>query len=431
MHQQGPGGAETGARRTVLPAHALGGARQVAEGGAEGVVRGRESAHALAIARHGDGNRGARAINVAIGWMSVGVRRPSPASGQPRATIAPVFARVCGVEGWTTMLICCDEQQNRILRTVGKLHRPDRVASGDGSVARVFQPLIKRAPLSLAPSSSSHTAMSPAARVVYLEDLEAPTNSQSTDGGARDSTTAETAPAVLPPAPSTPPVAAPGKKSASKEAAAPKTAVKRQATLTDLFSGSAASQPDAKRMRLDKSGSSASTAPSGAPRTLNAIPFSLTEYVASLSDNERRLLALECDGMGKSWYVAPRPVLTCHIPPMLTPRPHRLKVLKDEIRKPYFINLKEFLWKEGVKGPDDVPKTLTIYPARKWKLHRAAISILTAHPAQNIYSWSNLTPLGRVKVVIIGQDPYHGPNQAHGTHGSPHRLDAFSSPRAL
>ena len=26
----------------------------------------------------------------------------------------------------------------------------------------------------------------------------------------------------------------------------------------------------------------------------------------------------------------------------------------------------------------------------------------------------NTTPLDRVKVVIIGQDPYHGPNQAHG-----------------
>lgn len=33
--------------------------------------------------------------------------------------------------------------------------------------------------------------------------------------------------------------------------------------------------------------------------------------------------------------------------------------------------------------------------------------------ARNIYSWSN-TPLGRVKVVILGQDPYHGPGQAHG-----------------
>jgi len=33
--------------------------------------------------------------------------------------------------------------------------------------------------------------------------------------------------------------------------------------------------------------------------------------------------------------------------------------------------------------------------------------------ADNIYAWSN-TPLGKVKVVIIGQDPYHGPGQAHG-----------------
>ncbi|KIP08062.1 hypothetical protein PHLGIDRAFT_29787 [Phlebiopsis gigantea 11061_1 CR5-6] len=142
-----------------------------------------------------------------------------------------------------------------------------------------------------------------------------------------------------------------------------------------MFSGSGGSQPDAKRARRDKSGPSASTAASGGPRTLNAIPFSLAEYVASLSDDEKRLLALECDTMGKSW----------------------LKTLRDEIRKPYFINLKEFLWKEGVKGPDEVPKTLKIYPA-----------------PQNIYSWTNLTPLGRVKVVIIGQDPYHGPNQAHG-----------------
>lgn len=33
--------------------------------------------------------------------------------------------------------------------------------------------------------------------------------------------------------------------------------------------------------------------------------------------------------------------------------------------------------------------------------------------ANDIYNWSN-TPLGKVKVVIIGQDPYHGPGQAHG-----------------
>ena len=106
-------------------------------------------------------------------------------------------------------------------------------------------------------------------------------------------------------------------------------------------------------------------------------------------------------------------------------------MLKDEIRKPYFIKLKEFLWEQGVKGLDEVPKTLKIYPARKWKLHRSAISPLTTLAAANIYAWSNLTPLGRVKVVIIGQDPYHGPNQAHGAHGSVHRLRQVSSPRAL
>src|SRR5258708_28903884 len=34
---------------------------------------------------------------------------------------------------------------------------------------------------------------------------------------------------------------------------------------------------------------------------------------------------------------------------------------------------------------------------------------------RDIYSWSNYTPLGKVRVVMIGQDPYHGPGQAHGT----------------
>lgn len=43
----------------------------------------------------------------------------------------------------------------------------------------------------------------------------------------------------------------------------------------------------------------------------------------------------------------------------------RLKVLKDEIRKPYFIKLKDFLWEQGVKGPNDSSKSLRIYPARK------------------------------------------------------------------
>ena len=35
-------------------------------------------------------------------------------------------------------------------------------------------------------------------------------------------------------------------------------------------------------------------------------------------------------------------------------------------------------------------------------------------PPQDTFSALNLTPLSSVKVVIVGQDPYHGPNQAHG-----------------
>ena len=33
---------------------------------------------------------------------------------------------------------------------------------------------------------------------------------------------------------------------------------------------------------------------------------------------------------------------------------------------------------------------------------------------ENIYQAFDLTPFEHVKVVILGQDPYHGPNQAHG-----------------
>ncbi|KAF8623690.1 hypothetical protein AX17_007388 [Amanita inopinata Kibby_2008] len=147
---------------------------------------------------------------------------------------------------------------------------------------------------------------------------------------------------------------------------------KRQRTLMDMFSGSqekksADSEPSAKKPKLSVPGTSS-------PVKLNAIPFSLSGFRESMSEEEGRILALECDTMGKSW----------------------LKVLKDEIKKPYFLQLKRFLWEEGVRWPNDVPNNLKVYPAPR-----------------NIYAWSN-TPLGKIKVVIIGQDPYHGENQAHG-----------------
>lgn len=63
--------------------------------------------------------------------------------------------------------------------------------------------------------------------------------------------------------------------------------------------------------------------------------------------------------------------------------------LKGEFEKPYFKGLEEFVKKER--------KAFTIYPKEK-----------------ETFSALNLTSLKDVKVVIIGQDPYHGPNQAHG-----------------
>ncbi|MDD2383455.1 MAG: uracil-DNA glycosylase [Sulfurospirillaceae bacterium] len=65
------------------------------------------------------------------------------------------------------------------------------------------------------------------------------------------------------------------------------------------------------------------------------------------------------------------------------------KVLFDEFQKPYFETLKAFLVEEK--------RTHTIYPK-----------------SVNIFNAFEFTPFERVKVVILGQDPYHGDNQAHG-----------------
>ncbi len=69
--------------------------------------------------------------------------------------------------------------------------------------------------------------------------------------------------------------------------------------------------------------------------------------------------------------------------------PSWLKHLEKEFEKPYMKEIKSFLEKEIKSGK-------TIYP----------------HP-KNIFAALNYTPLDKVKVVIIGQDPYHWPNQAH------------------
>lgn len=64
-------------------------------------------------------------------------------------------------------------------------------------------------------------------------------------------------------------------------------------------------------------------------------------------------------------------------------------VLGEEFNKPYYVELREFLKKEYAEQ--------TIYPVM-----------------ENIWSAFEHTAYRDVKVVILGQDPYHGPNQAHG-----------------
>ena len=65
-------------------------------------------------------------------------------------------------------------------------------------------------------------------------------------------------------------------------------------------------------------------------------------------------------------------------------------VLNTEFEKDYFKKLTDFVRSEYMSGK-------TIYPEPK-----------------NIFNAFNLCPLNKVKVVIIGQDPYHEPHQAHG-----------------
>jgi uracil-DNA glycosylase len=70
--------------------------------------------------------------------------------------------------------------------------------------------------------------------------------------------------------------------------------------------------------------------------------------------------------------------------------PNWLAHLAKEFELPYMKQLKQFLLEQKQSGK-------VIYPESK-----------------NIFNAFNSTPLDHVKVVILGQDPYHGPQQAHG-----------------
>lgn len=171
----------------------------------------------------------------------------------------------------------------------------------------------------------------------------------------------------------------------------PKPGEKRQRSIADMFGGKPTTTP------TPKPNPSAASKNSKKPKTNNVKPVASSSKTAmirtpynklppiepetkltSLSSEHRELLALELNaetGIGISY----------------------LKALHQELTRTYFLDLKRFL-----KTETSTP----IFP-----------------PAPNIYSWSRRTPLTGIKVVIIGQDPYHGPGQAHGL--------AFSVPRGI
>lgn len=81
--------------------------------------------------------------------------------------------------------------------------------------------------------------------------------------------------------------------------------LKRQRTLMDMLSGpqdSKSAKPAAKKLKLGASSESSKIAVAGVQR-LNAIPFSLSQYIESIPEEHRHLLKLETECMGKSWCV--------------------------------------------------------------------------------------------------------------------------------
>ncbi|VEU21723.1 DEKNAAC102411 [Brettanomyces naardenensis] len=102
--------------------------------------------------------------------------------------------------------------------------------------------------------------------------------------------------------------------------------------------------------------------------------FDKQGWIKTLTPEQRELLDLEINTMDESW----------------------LAVLHQEMTKEYFLDLKKFLKSEWSSGK-------VIFP-----------------PQKDIYSWSRFAPISKVKVLILGQDPYHNYNQAHGLAFSVH-----------
>ncbi|KAH9892072.1 uracil-DNA glycosylase [Xylariomycetidae sp. FL2044] len=139
---------------------------------------------------------------------------------------------------------------------------------------------------------------------------------------------------------------------------------KVNASITSFF-GPPKSSPSSSNKSATNGPASSPTSAASAPP---AVRFDKAKWVATLTPEQKKHLALEIQTLDPSW----------------------LAHLKDEITSPEFMALKKFLDSEVKSGKKVFP------------------------PREDVYAWSRHTPFHSVKCVIVGQDPYHNHNQAHG-----------------
>lgn len=126
-----------------------------------------------------------------------------------------------------------------------------------------------------------------------------------------------------------------------------------------------------------------------APKTGAAAKFNREDWIAKLTEEQKDLLQLELDTLHESWL------------------PHLHEVLLN----PQFLELKKFLKNEIRSGKTVYPPMKDVY---SWYVLPNIVETMVGCVKANLAGRSRHTPLNTVKVVITGQDPYHGPNQAHG-----------------
>ncbi|KAL9040018.1 MAG: hypothetical protein Q9214_004643 [Letrouitia sp. 1 TL-2023] len=123
---------------------------------------------------------------------------------------------------------------------------------------------------------------------------------------------------------------------------------------------------------------------------VTAPKFDKATWLEKLTADQKELLSLEIETLHESW----------------------LAQLKDEVLSKEFLELKRFLKKEKESGKTIYPPMEDVY---SWYVDRSTrVRWLDQTPKNASLLMSRHTPLSTVKVVVLGQDPYHNVGQAHG-----------------